>query len=671
MGATSSSPPPPPSTDPSTRSATHSAPAPAGALCTFSRCYRPGAPADDPQPCFAPPAVAFDVLSSQLATLGCVAAVLVVAPVPRGRDGARARHEHRDGRPRRPRPADRRGDLVAASRGGRARRARVARRPAPALGRRAGAARFEAVGITLPAPPAEPVFLRGRVGGTLDPLVRGGLRRGRGTGSRRGGSAARRPQPAGVAGGCHRLRDRRPASVTTVRGAPGRGRDAPRRSVTIQSSAAGARERAGDHRPGRLGSAATTRAPGVDRRPEAGHRPPLGERQHLLRRPGACRPAVDPGVPPGRPGVERHRLQLRRRPLRAHLGGAGRWHRPRSCSAVTAPGFNTGSVGVVVLGDLTSAAGVRGCHRGDRQRHRLEVRPAVGWTRHRRCRTPPPGRPSTPAGTTVMLPRIVGHRDVQSHELPRCAAVRAAEHDPGGSLSSCRATRPTRHRPSWPPTSTATVGRTPSSTVPVRPGTCIWRSTGTAGFTKQVPAITDAYRPVVGRPRRQRLRRHRLARLRQRPGRHLVVAGRRHRQPGARRSTASYVPFVGDFDGNGWTTSSGTAPGSGPRRCGTSAPTAPSRRCGWPRTSITGVPVVGDFDGDGRDDIFWYGPGPADDELWWSTGQAFRRTHLAVDRLVSPRRADATRRAAETTSCWSTPPPRRRTGGSSTTVGRS
>lgn len=29
-------------------------------------------------------------------------------------------------------------------------------------------------------------------------------------------------------------------------------------------------------------------------------------------------------------------------------------------------------------------------------------------------------------------------------------------------------------------------------------------------------------------------------------------------------------------------------------------------------------PIVGDFDGDGAHDIFWYGPGSANDAIWWS-----------------------------------------------------
>ena len=237
------------------------------------------------------------------------------------------------------------------------------------------------------------------------------------------------------------------------------------------------------------------------------------------------------------------------------------------------------------------------------------------------------------------------------HELPRRAALRGGWHHPSAGRSARAArTRPARHRRSWPPTSTATVGRTPSSTGPVRPGT----SSGAARARRASPSRCRRSPAPTGRSSGDLdgngLRRRRVARHRQRPGRR--SGGRGQAAPTARcsTSTARTSPSSATSTATARTTCSGTAPGPAPRRCGTSAPTAPSRRCGWRQDLITGVPVVGDFDGDGRDDIFLYGPGPADDELWWSTGQAFRRTHLTVDRLVRPVALDATRRRAATTS---------------------
>ena len=150
------------------------------------------------------------------------------------------------------------------------------------------APRFEAVGITLPAPPAEPVFLRGLVGGTWTPWFEADFAEDETPDpGREGARPGAHSQPVWL-GGATAYEIDGPASVTTVQ-VHLVADEMHAGSVTIQSSAAGAASAPGDHRPGRLGSAATARAPPVDHRPQAGRRPPLGERQHLLRRPGACR----------------------------------------------------------------------------------------------------------------------------------------------------------------------------------------------------------------------------------------------------------------------------------------------------------------------------------------------------------------------------------------------
>ena len=56
-------------------------------------------------------------------------------------------------------------------------------------------------------------------------------------------------------------------------------------------------------------------------------RPPHGQRQRLHRGPGARAPAQHLRLPREVEGLERHRLQLPRRPLRSHLGGSLRRHR--------------------------------------------------------------------------------------------------------------------------------------------------------------------------------------------------------------------------------------------------------------------------------------------------------------------------------------------------------
>ncbi|MEQ1787242.1 MAG: FG-GAP-like repeat-containing protein, partial [Acidimicrobiales bacterium] len=50
----------------------------------------------------------------------------------------------------------------------------------------------------------------------------------------------------------------------------------------------------------------------------------------------------------------------------------------------------------------------------------------------------------------------------------------------------------------------------------------------------------------------------------------------------------------------------------------------------------------GDYDGDGRDDVFWYGPGAADDYLWKSTGRGFVSRARPVSGHYAPVVVDAT-----------------------------
>ena len=85
---------------------------------------------------------------------------------------------------------------------------------------------------------------------------------------------------------------------------------------------------AADHRPRRMGTGRRAAAiPACVRLGEARLRPPQRGTQRLSgrRRPGD--PEVDLPVPPVRARLQRHRLQLRDRRLRADLGGTGGWRR--------------------------------------------------------------------------------------------------------------------------------------------------------------------------------------------------------------------------------------------------------------------------------------------------------------------------------------------------------
>jgi alpha-tubulin suppressor-like RCC1 family protein len=93
-------------------------------------------------------------------------------------------------------------------------------------------------------------------------------------------------------------------------------------------------------------------------------------------------------------------------------------------------------------------------------------------------------------------------------------------------------------------------------------------------------------------------------------------------------STSTSVPLRGDFDGDGrddifWYVAGPGADAlwSGKER--TSPTTIDADRFATQAMAISGtyVPVVGDFDGNGKDDIFWYGKGTAYDSVWYFTGR--------------------------------------------------
>ena len=84
------------------------------------------------------------------------------------------------------------------------------------------------------------------------------------------------------------------------------------------------------------------------------------------------------------------------------------------------------------------------------------------------------------------------------------------------------------------------------------------------------------------------------------------------------RISGSYVPLSGDFDGDGSTDIFWYGPGSGQDNLWwgkTNGTFTHQNGVHW--VSGTYKPIVGDFDGDGRSDIFWYGPGSSPDSLWW------------------------------------------------------
>ena len=84
----------------------------------------------------------------------------------------------------------------------------------------------------------------------------------------------------------------------------------------------------------------------------------------------------------------------------------------------------------------------------------------------------------------------------------------------------------------------------------------------------------------------------------------------------------SFQPVVGDYDGNGYDDIYWYAPGPGADYLWVSDGTYfYGGDAAW--NGSLQAPLVGDYDGDGDDDIYWYAPGPAEDYLWAAQGGLF------------------------------------------------
>ena len=302
-------------------------------------------------------------------------------------------------------------------------------------------------------------------------------------------------------------------------------------------------------------------------------------------------------------------------------------------------GFNTGSVGVVVLGDFTSTAPPSAAVES--------VARVIAWKfAHHRvdpASTVPfktAGSTKYPEGAVVRLRRIVAHRDVQTTSCP------------GSQLYSRLGTIRTRVAQLVPAyqqglvpigLETDLTGDGLVDPLQYQPGgtkDVLWRSSP-AGPTGTPTSVFGAYRPVVGDFDDN--------------GYGDVLwhgtgsasdpmwwgtAGGTVRQD--LEVAGSYTPVSGDFDGNGTDDIFWYATGPASDAVWYFEPDRSHHTNVVRQDLITGVPLVGDFDGNGRDDIFWYGPGSADDYQWLSTGRGFQVTPRPVAGSYRPVVLDAT-----------------------------
>ena len=315
---------------------------------------------------------------------------------------------------------------------------------------------------------------------------------------------------------------------------------------------------------------------------------------------------VDPGVPHGRERLERHRLQLRGRRVRAHLGGPRRRHRP---------------------GDRRRARpGVQHRFDGCRGSGQLRVGGADGRVGQRRGRAAgvevrrPPGRP--PHGGD--LPDEHGQPEVPARQhgpdesdrrpsrrrvdrVPGALPVRAARRHP----QSCRRRVPGLRCDGHPD---GRQLRGERGRRRVRAATRSAQRPSDRGRWRRVhrgAPVRDhrdrGVHAVRRRLRSQRLRRHLLVCAGRRRRVPVAQSGRRHVPVGADPAAGSgFVPFPGDFDGDGDDDIFWYSPNSG-RDFIWLATSGGAFRSMVTNSAGAGFrPVPGDYDGDGDDDIVWY-----------------------------------------------------------------
>ncbi len=243
-----------------------------------------------------------------------------------------------------------------------------------------------------------------------------------------------------------------------------------------------------------------------------------------------------------------------------------------------AQGFNTGSTGVVVLGNFESAGptgasvnAVGGLLAWKFGVHRVDPRTAVTY----RTST---GSPKFPPGSTVRMNRIVGHRDVGSTACPGRYLYAQL-----GAIRSRAAAGYPAYVATGIPMAGNFVGSAAEDVYVRQPGLLNDRliAGGGGGFT----AV---------------------------------------RQFGT-TGTAAFTPFAGDFDRNGYDDIFWYARGVGVEYLWRSRGDGTFLSVRAPAAGSGFVPFPGDFDGDGDDDIFWYSPNSGRDFIWLATsGGAFR-----------------------------------------------
>ena len=571
----------------------------------------------------------------------CMSTILVMVPTPRVVSAhdteVRTVHLHLG-----PRTADRSGDTIGTAMAA-GDHGPVLRAALTATGRRSAPpvmARFHAIGVTVPVTPRDPILVRGRVAGTWTPWLE--LDFAPGEAPDLGTEGVSRSGPVHSEsvwlGNADAYEIDAPADVADldvhlVGDGPNR------RSVVVSSAAAGATA-APSIQPR---SAWSARAPKV-------HPTTTGDlKLAIVHHSVNSNTYTSADVPGLLQSIQTYHMDVQGWDDIAYNFAIDRfgqiWEaRDGGTTKIVlgghSMGFNTGTVGVVVLGDFTTAAVPAAAVESVAQLvawkfalHRVDPSSTVPYTSG--------GSYKYAAGVTVTLPRIVGHRDVQATECPGSTLY--------DDLATIR-TRVAQLLPSYQdglsplllnPDSTGDGLIDPIEYHPGTPADLTWQASASGLFTKVPTSVVGAYRPAVGDfdgDGRDDIFWHGTGSSSD----WMWWSGPAGTTSQLMPVSGSYVPVVGDFDGNGVDDIFWYNTGLGADSVWYFKADRSYTAVAAVQDMSTAVPLVGDFNGDGKADIFFYGPGTADDTLWVSTGQGWKVSTQTVNGFYEPVVADAT-----------------------------
>lgn len=497
---------------------------------------------------------------------------------------------------------------------------------------------FEAVGVTLPSEPTEPVFVRGRIDDRWSPWIEAHF------------DATEAPDPGteGTAAGAH-------SQPVWLGGATAYEVEGPANVATIDVHLV--RERTVERKVTWDESRAEAATPLIRSRAQWGARAPkeppstTGDLKVAIVHHSVTANAYASGdVPALLRAIQAYHMDVNGWNDIAYNFAVDRFGQTweargggidRAVLGGHSRGFNTSTTGVVVLGDFTSATpptvavnAVANLIAWKFAVHSVVPSSTVRYTTL--------GSSKFPAGSVVTLPRIVGHRDVQATSCPG-AQLHARLPTIRSQVASLMPGHQTGRMPDLLDLDGNGDGLTEALEYhPGVSGDQWWNPNLLGGLSRQAAQVSGTYRPFVGDFDGNGLDDTFWYGSGTAPDRLWFATLGGHRSTWV-QVDGSLVPAVGDFDGNGADDILWYDAGPGPDRIwyhsvGGARVSRPANQ-----DLVTGVPIVGRFNGDARDDIFWYGPGPsAGDALWLSTGRDWSRRTVTVDGRYRPVALDAT-----------------------------